>query len=122
MQLFTSSSGLRFVFCLASSSSPPTTTTTKTSWSNEVNEMRRKGRELVEKVTHTHSPIVTTTGRKKKKKKKTRPSSFGNEGLALLARVCYVCACPIPRVYATERERAQIWIQEKKAELLFFFS
>lgn len=49
MQLFTSSSGLRFVFCLASSS-------TTTSWSNEVNEMRRKGRELVEKVTHTHIP------------------------------------------------------------------
>jgi hypothetical protein len=64
--------------------------------------MRRKGRELVEKVTHTHSPIVTTT---KRRRKKTRPSSFGNEGLALLARVCYVCACPIPRVYATERER-----------------
>jgi hypothetical protein len=83
LQLFTSSSGLRFVlfviyffFCFFFLQQL-NNTTNKKSWSNEVNEMVRKGRELVEKVTHTfpnsHDDEQKRRRRRKKERKKKNP-------------------------------------------------
>ena len=104
LQLFTCFSGLRF-FCFVSFFQQ----LNKKSFSNEVNEM---GRKLVEKVTHTHSPIVTTTSKKKKKNPPIQlwKWGFGTFGTSLL-RVCLphpACLCH------REKESPNLDAEEKK--------